>query len=202
MAGDMSLSEYLTSTGFNVEKFDVPLQVWIDLDSKQNDEWFIIPEELIQLMLSETKEALILECIHHHFVEDIDFLVYMYPRVVGDENEPRMSQIHIKKRFIHRILVFIGTPICFEIHDYILDMRKRFDEYRLNQITNKNTSLTEEINRLKRSWNEVSSSEKFRIERELESKRLDVRLVELNVELKRIELESKRIDSRNLLFKK
>ena len=40
---DMSLSEYLTSTGFNMEKFDVPLQVWIDLDLKQNDEWFIIP---------------------------------------------------------------------------------------------------------------------------------------------------------------
>ena len=46
----LSLCEYLASLGFDVNKFNIPLQFWFDLNSMPDDQWFVLTDELINLI--------------------------------------------------------------------------------------------------------------------------------------------------------
>ena len=47
---NLSLCEYLASIGFDVNRFNIPLDFWFNLNAKSDDEWFVLTDELIDIM--------------------------------------------------------------------------------------------------------------------------------------------------------
>ena len=77
---NLSLCEYLSSIGFDANKFDIPLQFWFNLNSMADDEWFVLTDQMINLIgfkASESNEnqrrSNMFAYIRKHFIEGLDF---------------------------------------------------------------------------------------------------------------------------------
>ena len=47
---DMTFCDFLQCQGFDETRFTVPLQFWFDLNTKRDDEWFLLTDEIINLI--------------------------------------------------------------------------------------------------------------------------------------------------------
>ena len=77
---NLSLCEYLASIGFDVNRFNIPLVFWFNLNAKSDDEWFVPTDELIDIMGFKPSvsnpshdRSHLLRFIRNHFIAGTDF---------------------------------------------------------------------------------------------------------------------------------
>ena len=77
---DMTFCDFLQCQGFDENRFAVPLQFWFDLNTKQDDEWFVLTDEIINLIGFKSSQSNpshnrsnLLAFIRNNFTEGIDF---------------------------------------------------------------------------------------------------------------------------------
>ena len=128
---NLSLCEYLSSIGFDANKFDIPLQFWFNLNSMADDEWFVLTDQMINLIgfkASESNEnqrrSNMFAYIRKHFIEGLDFdkTSIVVPKT-GRGGAHHKLEIKMKKRPFKKLLIKVGTSTSDIIHDYLLDIR-------------------------------------------------------------------------------
>ena len=46
----LTLCEFIANSGFDVDRYGVPLQFWFDLHEKSDDEWFVLTDDHIKMI--------------------------------------------------------------------------------------------------------------------------------------------------------
>ena len=137
----MSICEFLDYIGFDANRFAVPIHFWFELSSKTRDEWFVLTNELIDLIGFKSCESNacnnrtnLLKFIRKHFVQDVDFTLL----TVGITNHMRGGahykyEIRMKKIPFKKMLIKVGTNVSDLIHDYLIELDEGVQQYALYQ---------------------------------------------------------------------
>jgi len=79
---DMTFCDFLQCQGFDENRFAVPLQFWFDLNTKDDDEWSVLTDQIINLIGFKSSQSNpshnhsnLLAFIRNNFTEGIDFLL-------------------------------------------------------------------------------------------------------------------------------
>ena len=155
---NLSLCEYLSSIGFDANKFDIPLQFWFNLNSMKDDEWFVLTDEMINLIGFKSSEANqhhsrsnLFAFIRKHFIEGLDFSkTSIAVSKTGRGGAHHKLEIQMKKRPFKKLLIKVGTSTSDIIHDYLLDIEAGCMKYAWYQAQCKSQSIEEENRQLKR----------------------------------------------------
>ena len=164
---NLSLCEYLVSTGFDAKKFNIPLQFWFDLNSMTDDQWFVLTDELIRLIGFKSCESNpsvgksnLVNFIRKNYIHGVDFLTFKSKLVkVGRGGAQHKIEIQMKKRPFKKLLLKVGTSTSDIIHEYLLDIEEGCMRYALYQEQCKSKLVIEENRRLKRLKIEEESPE-------------------------------------------
>ena len=164
---NLSLCEYLVSTGFDAKKFNIPLQFWFDLNSMTDDQWFVLTDELINLIGFKSSASNpshnrcnLLAFIRKKFIEGSDFMgTAVKLRKNGRGGAHHKIEIRFKKRPFKKMLLKVGTSTSDIIHEYLLDIEEGCMRYALYQEQCKSKLVIEENRRLKRLKIEEESPE-------------------------------------------
>ena len=154
---DLTFCDFLQCQGFDETRFAVPLQFWFDLNTKRDDEWFALTDEIINLIGFQSSKSNpshnrsnLLAFIRNHFTEGIDFLTTEIAVVkVGRGGAQHKLKIQMKKRPFKKMLLKVGTKTSDLIHDYILDIENGAMRYILYQKQCELYRKDEEVTRLK-----------------------------------------------------
>ena len=83
----MSICEFLDYIGFDANKFALPISFWFELSSKTRDEWFVLTNELIDMIGFKSCESNtsnnrtnLFRFIRKHFIQDVDFSMILRRR--------------------------------------------------------------------------------------------------------------------------
>lgn len=156
---NLSLCEYLSSIGFDANKFNIPLQFWFNLNSMTDDEWFIVTDELINLIGFKSCESNpsvgksnLINFIRKNYMNGVDFLTNSQKLVkVGRGGAQHKIEIQMKKRPFKRMLLKVGTSTSDIIHEYLLDIEAGCMKYAWYQEQCKSKLIIkEEYRKLKR----------------------------------------------------
>ena len=156
---NLSLCDYLVSIGFDVNRFSIPLEFWFELNSKSDEEWFILNDELINIMgfkpsisNPSTGRSHLLRFIRNHFISGTDFLTTLQKvEKFSKGGAQHKNEIQMKKRPFKKMLLTVNTSTSSLIHDYLLDLEEGCTKYVLYQEQCKTKAILEENSRLKRS---------------------------------------------------
>ena len=137
---DLTFCDFLQCQGFDETKFTVPLQFWFDLNTKRDDEWFVLTDDIINLIGFKSSESNpshnrsnLLAFIRNNFTEGIDFFTTAIAVVKKGSGGHHKIQIEMKKRPFKKMLLKVGTETSDLIHDYILDIESGAMKYILYQ---------------------------------------------------------------------
>ena len=134
---NLTFRDFLHYQGFNENRFTVPLQFWFDLNTKRDDEWFLLTDEIINLIgsLSNTSHncSSLLAFIKNYFIEGIDFFTTAIAVPKQSNGECYKIEIQMKKRPFKKMLSKVGTETSDFIHGYVLDIEHGAMKYVLYQ---------------------------------------------------------------------
>ena len=149
IAPDLTLCEFIANSGFDVDRYAIPLQFWFDLHEKSDDEWFVLTDDLINLIgfkssvsnISHNRSNL-LKFIRKHFTENVDFLV----TTIGVAKKTRGGAHHridisMKKRPFQEMLLSVRTDTSKLLHRYFIDFENLCKDYILYQKDQENKRL-------------------------------------------------------------
>ena len=156
---NLSLCEFLPSVGVDANKFNIPLEFWLNLNTITDNEWFVLTNEMINLIGFQSSKSKhhnsasdLFAFIRKHFIEGLDFSRN------GRESSHHQIEIQMKKRSFKKLLLKVETSTSETIHDYLLDIRTGCMKYALYQEQCKTKSILEEHRKLKRLKIEEGSS--------------------------------------------
>ena len=119
---NLKLGEFLAYYQFDLERY-APLQFWFGLNALSNDTFFVLTDELIEMIgfarigSSNKHKINLLRFIRKNFQEHVDFKEeYSGPR--------NTIQISMKKRPFKLMLMKIGTKTSQLVHEYLLDFEE------------------------------------------------------------------------------
>ena len=138
---NLSLCEYLSSTGFDANKFNIPLEFWFCLNSMADDGWFTLTDELINLIGFKSSasnpshnRSNLLAFIRKHFSESLDFLATSVKVAKSSRGGAHHRiDIQMKKRPFKKMLLKVGTSTSDIIHEYLLDIEEGCMKYAFYQ---------------------------------------------------------------------
>jgi protein associated with RNAse G/E len=139
---DMKLKEFLRCIEFDMDRY-APLNFWFNLNQVSNDEFFVLTEELIDLIgfsKNGSKEKLrtnVLKFIRKNFEEHVDYK----EEVHGSFHK---IQIKMKKRPFKLLLMKVGTSTSQLVHEYLVDFEEHCMEYMMYQNTCKQLTIKEQ----------------------------------------------------------
>ena len=136
---NLTFRDFLHYQGFNENKFGLPLQFWFHFNTKRDDEWIVLTDEIINLIafkssMSNTSHNCLelLAFIKNYFIQGIDF--FTTARTLSTHGTSGVCykiEIQMKKRPFKKMLLKIGTETCDHMHDYILDIESGAMKYAL-----------------------------------------------------------------------
>ena len=144
---DMQLKEFLEFVNFDMNRY-APLRFWFNLNRISNDEFFIITEELIDLIgdskngSSEKQRSNLLRFIRKNFQEHVDFI----EETCGAYHK---IQIKMKKRPFKLLLMKVGTSTSELVHEYLVDFDECCMEYMMYQYTCNRLTIDEQQNQIR-----------------------------------------------------
>lgn len=158
LSENLSLCEYLAIIGFDANKFNIPLQFWFDLNTLTDDEWFVLTDEMIQLIGFKSSESgqhhsrsNFFAFLRKNFSEGLDFIkTSIAVSRTGRGGAHHKIEIQMKKRPFKKMLLKVGTSTSDLIHDYLLDIEAGCMKYALYQEQCKSKLIIEENRKLKR----------------------------------------------------
>ena len=144
--------------GFNMEQFAVPLKFWFELNRLKNDEWFILTDEIIDLIgykssasNSTHNRASLLRFIRKHYIEGTDFMVA--PICVAKNTRGgahHKMEIKMKKHAFKSMLMSVRTEVSRTVHEYLITLEEATMKYMTYQYhcqivaTNRANAILEE----------------------------------------------------------
>ena len=139
---DMKLKEFLTFIEFDMERY-APLNFWFNLNQISNDEFFLLTEELIDLIgfskngSSEKQRSSAFRFICKNFEEHVD-----YTEEVHGVNHK--IQIKMKKCPFKLLLMKVATATSQLVHEYLLEFEEHCMEYMMYQNTCNQLTIKEQ----------------------------------------------------------
>ena len=138
---NLSLCVFLIATGFNVKQLLLPLQFWFDLNSMSDEEWFILTDELIDVMgfKSSTSNKRHDRChlikhIRSKFNDGTDYMISRQRmKRQGHGGAQYKNEIRMKKRPFKKMLLSIRTSNSELIYDDLLAIEEGCKNYILYQ---------------------------------------------------------------------
>ena len=137
----MSICEFLDYIGFDANRFAVPIHFWFELSSKTRDEWFVLTNELIDLIgfkscdsNTTNNRSHLFRFIRKHFVKDVDFSMIPLRRLIETRGGAHYKyEIRMKKIPFKKMLIKVGTNVSDLIHDYLIELDEGVQQYALYQ---------------------------------------------------------------------
>ena len=133
---DLSYPQFIKYFQIDLQRFAIPLEFWFGLNKLKNDEWFLLTDELINLIgykssnsnKSNNRTNLIV-FIRKQFKEHLDY--YTMAPVVPNTGRGGHNKldIYMKKRPFKKLLATVGTETSSIILDYLLDIEDSVVEY-------------------------------------------------------------------------
>lgn len=137
----MSICEFLDYIGFDANRFALPIHFWFELSSKTRDEWFVLTNELIDLIgfkscdsNTTNNRTNLFRFIRKHFMKDVEYTMLLIRR----SNQMRGGahyeyEIQMKKIPFKKMLIKVGTSVSDLIHDYLIELDEGVQQYALYQ---------------------------------------------------------------------
>ena len=162
----LSLCEHLAITGFDANKFNIPLEFWLNLNLMTDQEWILLTDELIELIGFKSCESNpsvgksnLLKFIRKHCIQGVEYMEHTIVLAkTGRGGAHHKIEIHMKKRPFKKMLVKVGTSTSDLIHEYLLDIEEGCMKYALYQEECKHKKIMEENNILKKMRIEAEST--------------------------------------------
>ena len=137
----MSICEFLDYIGFDANRFAVPIHFWFELSSKTRDEWFVLTNELIDLIgfkscdsNTTNNRSHLFRFIRKHFIQDVDFSMIPLRRLIETRGGAHYKyEIRMKKIPFKKMLIKVGTSVSDLIHDYLIELDEGVQQYALYQ---------------------------------------------------------------------
>ena len=134
---DYSFCQFLLYMGFNMAQFAVPLKFWFELNRLKNDEWFILTDEIMDLIgykssasNSTHNRASLLRFIRKHYIEGTDFMVA--PICVAKNTRGgahHKMEIKMKKHAFKSMLMSVRTEVSRTVHEYLITLEEATMKY-------------------------------------------------------------------------
>ena len=133
---DLTYTQFIEYFQIDLERFAIPLKFWFSLNKLKNEEWFILTDDLINLIGYKSSNSNkchnrsnLFGFIRKQFKEHLDY--YTTAPVVPSTGRGGHNKldIYMKKRPFKKLLATVGTETSRLILDYLLDLEDSVVEY-------------------------------------------------------------------------
>ena len=134
---NMDLCSFLNYHGFDAEHFGIKLQFWFELNNRGNDEYFVLTDELVDLIgyrgsgeNKRNQRTNLIRFIEKNFTEHLHYkAIPVTMSNTGKGGQRHKMEIWIKKRPFKQLLMSVGTETSRLIHEYMLDLEEGVTQY-------------------------------------------------------------------------
>ena len=139
---DMKLKQFLQFIEFDMDRYS-PLKFWFNLNQLSNDEFFVLTDELIDLIgfsksgSNQNQRSSVSRFIRKNFEEHVDYI----EEVCGPFHK---IQIKMKKRPFKLLLMKVGTATSELVHEYLVEFEEHCMEYMMYQNTCNQLTIKEQ----------------------------------------------------------
>ena len=132
---DLTFAQFLDRRkGFDVNRFTVPLILWIGLNELKKDEWFTLTDEIIHILGYKSSESnnnwkSLLRFIRKNFKEGTDFSEVRVGTAKSGSGGHNKLEVQMKKFPFQKILLKVGTDMSDAIHDSLITFEEAIIQY-------------------------------------------------------------------------